>query len=105
MNEFLTENWPVILPLVGAAVALFFPQLKPIIDAIVKPKKPGPDGEPAPIVVPVIDPVKRPGLALAIQAAMILIDHFAAAGNKTAEAEARQAAKSLFDPSEAEAAK
>lgn len=99
--DFLTDNWAVVLPLIGAGLALFFPQLKPIIDNIVKPApSPGPAPDPAPQPVgpdnPIVIP-NRPGLTIALQLAMALLHQMRKDGNKEGEAAAMQAAKACID--------
>lgn len=97
--DFLTDNWAVVLPLIGAGLALFFPQLKPVIDNIIKPAPvpdPGPGPQPVdpdnPIVIP-----NRPGQTIALQLAMALLHQMRQDGNKEGEAAAMQAAKACID--------
>ena len=101
--DFIIDNWAVVLPLIGAGVALFFPQLKPIIDNIIKPAPspsptPGPDPGPQPVDPdnPIVIP-NRPGLTIALQLAMALLHQMRQDGNKEGEAAAMAAAKACID--------
>lgn len=87
--DFITDNWTVIAPLVAAALAVFWPQLKPIIGPIVDPK-PKPDP-----VDPV--PTPRPGLSVALQLAMALLQAMLDAKNQEGAKLAKDAAKSAID--------
>ena len=95
MLEFLSANWQVLLPAIGAVLVLFFPQFKPIFDLLVKKKPapiPGPDGKP-------VDPDgERPTPVIdALKALLLVINHARTNGNVDAELAARDTAKRLFD--------
>ena len=94
MIDTLSEHWAVILPLVGAALALFFPQFAPIIKRLTNVKK-NPDGTDAPLVAPELDK-DDVALRIAFDAAIALIEYYRARGDKEAELAARETAKSLF---------
>jgi hypothetical protein len=107
------ENWQVIVPLIGAGVALFFPQLKPLIDGLIKPApgpiNPGPVNPPNPTPpapnpwnpTPTPGPTPQPGpgdLMPIVQALQVLLQWFAANKNKAGEQAVREAGKALFEP-------
>lgn len=88
MIDWLLENWMVIAPAVAGVVALFFPQLKPFLDAFLK-KKPAPS--------PILPPVDEPAdLIVVVQSIQLVIDHFETTGNQDGARLARQVAQSLF---------
>jgi len=89
MIEFFLDNWAVIVPAVAGLIALFFPQLKPLVDLLVKHK-------PTPAPVPIVDGDKPSDLLGVVQSIQHVIDHFQARGNADGEALARQVAQSLF---------
>jgi hypothetical protein len=89
--ELITENWQTIVGVVGLVGAIFFPKLKPVIDAIIK-------DAPAPKPI-VIDPPKPNGsseINRAFEAAVYLIAYFESVGNQEGQEAARQAGQFLF---------
>lgn len=102
LERIFGDNWQVIVPLIGAGVALFFPQLKPFIDAFIRPNPaPGPPApNPFPPIVPV-PPSPQPGppqdwtpIVVALQ---VLMAWFRSTNNKAGEEAVRAAGKALFD--------
>jgi hypothetical protein len=83
--DFISENWAVILPVIAGVVVLFFPQLKPFFDGLLK-KKPT-DGS----------ATTDDNIVELVKAARALIAHLSNSGNKDGEAAARQAAQAIFD--------
>lgn len=105
-DNLFSGNWQVIVPLIGAGVALFFPQLKPIIDSIIKPS-PGPTPGPSPTpiwpVPPIVSPTPTPDpspvpndLSPIINALQLLLVWYSSTRNKEGEAAIREAGRALF---------
>ena len=88
MTEFFAEWWGMIVPMIAMAVAAFFPQLKPILDLLIKHK---PTPKPR-----VEDDDPQSDLLTAVQAIQLVIDHFEGEGNTNGAERARQVAQLLF---------